>query len=310
MYGFITNTLGPVLVLLIIGYVLYRRGVLNDSFIETGSRLVFNLALPALLFVAIAEADFSRAANPTLIATGVVATFGFFLLLMAFCHVWVTPNNARGVVVQGGFRANMGIIGLAYCANTYGQEGLAVASVYLGGVTVLFNILSVFVLNFYLDSQRSWFQHLTGMAKNPLIIAILLALPVSYFELALPTFVLATGDYFAQLTLPLALICTGATLQFRAFSSDWRNLTIATVSKCLLYPLTLTGAAYMMGFREMELGIVLLMSIAPTAAASYIMARQLGGDPRLAASIIALTTLLSLPVTAAAFASVRAAGLV
>ncbi|QCZ94598.1 AEC family transporter [Salinimonas iocasae] len=309
MYGFITNTLGPVLVLLMMGYLLYRRGMLNDTFIETGSKLVFNLALPALLFLAIATADFSKAANPHLILLGIVCTFSYFLALMAFSHFFVTPQNARGVVIQGGFRANMGIIGLAYCANTYGSEGLAVASVYLGGVTVLFNILSVFVLNFYLDGERSVSQHIRGVLTNPLIVAIACALPLSYFEIALPAFIESTGEYFAQLTLPLALICTGATLEFRSFSGDSRNLIIATVSKCLLYPLFLTGCAYWVGFRHMELGIVMLLSIAPTAAASYIMARNLGGDPRLAASIIALTTIVSLPVTALAFSALASANL-
>ena len=51
----------------------------------------------------------------------------------------------------------------------------------------------------------------------------------------------------------------------------------------------------------MSLGIILLLSISPTAAASYIMVRNLGGDHRLAASIIAVSTLASLPITALGF---------
>lgn len=309
MYGFITNTLGPVLILLLMGYYLFRRGMLNEQFIEAGSKLVFNLALPALLFLSIAEADFAQAANGKLILVGLGGTLLYFALLMAFCHATVTPNNARGVVVQGGFRANMGIIGLAYCANTYGNEGLAAASVYLGCVTILYNVLSVFVLNFYQDVQRSLTQHILGITTNPLILAILAALPFSYFHIALPEFLQATGEYFAQLTLPLALICTGASLQFRSFGVDKVNIGIATVSKCLLYPLVMVSLAYWAGFTGMALGIVLLLSIAPTAAASYVMARNLGGDPRLAASIIALTTLLSLPVTALAFSLLSAKAL-
>lgn len=309
MYSFITETLGPVLILLLMGYFLYRRGMLNEVFIETGSKLVFNLALPALLFLSIAQADFTHAANPRLIAVGAGATLVYFLLLMLFSHFTVNPANARGVVIQGGFRANMGIIGLAYCANTYGNTGLAAASVYMGCITILFNMLSVFVLNFYLDSKRSVGQHLLGIVSNPLILAILMALPLSYFQIGLPDFVKATGEYFAQLTLPLALICTGASLQFRSFSADKWNISLATVSKCIGYPAMVVGGAYLAGFSGMELGIVLLLAISPTAAASYVMARNLGGDHRLAASIIAVTTLLSLPVTAVAYSTLHGIGL-
>ena len=126
----------------------------------------------------------------------------------------------------------------------------------------------------------------------------------------MPEVALKTGEYFAQLTLPLALICTGASLQFRSFSSDWYNIALATVSKCIVYPALLVGIAYFFGFRGMELGIVLLLSIAPTAAASYVMVRNLGGDHRLAASIIALSTLVSLPVTAIGFGALAMLGLV
>ncbi|QSX35187.1 AEC family transporter [Shewanella avicenniae] len=305
MFTFIANTLVPVLILLLMGWGLYRYKILNEGFVEAGSKLVFNLALPALLFLSISQSDFSHAANLPLIVTGAVSTTLFFAVLMLFCHRSVSPPSARGVVIQGGFRANMGIIGLAYCANTYGTEGIAVASVYLGSITILFNILSVFVLNFYLDGKRSLLHTIKGMLTNPLIIAIVAALPFSYLQISIPEWILKTGHYFAQLTLPLALICTGASLQFRSFSADWFNIVVATVCKCVLYPAVMVFAAYSMGFRDTALGIVLLLAIAPTAAASYVMVRNLGGDHRLAASIIAVTTLVSLPVTAAAFGALR-----
>lgn len=308
MFSFISNTLIPVLILLLMGWFFFRIRWIGEEFVRQGSKLVFNVSLPALLFLSISKADFSHTANPVLISIGLLGTLLMFALLMLVSHYTVTPMNAKGVVVQGGFRANMGIIGLAYCANTYGDAGIAAASVYLGCITILFNILSVLVLNLYQETKRSVGQHLSGIAKNPLIIAIVLALPFSYFQIKLPQLLLETGEYISGLTLPLALLCTGASLQFRSLSADWYNITLATVSKCVLYPALLVSLSYMAGFRDMNLGIVLLLAISPTAAASYVMARNLGGDHRLAASIIAVTTLISLPVTAVAFGALTAIG--
>lgn len=300
-FDFAITVIGPVLVLLSIGNVLLRVKLINDAFVATGSRLVFTVALPALLFMSISQADFNHAANPVLIGVGLVGSLVYFLLLMPVSHWLVADKQAKGVVTQGGFRANMGIIGLAYCTQTYGPEGLAAASVYLGLVTILFNVLSVFILNFYQDGKRSLTAQISGIVKNPLIIAIVIALPFSYFSWTLPTLLISTGDYFAQLTLPLALLCTGASLQFRSLSADWVNISISSISKCLIYPALMVMLAYVAGLRGMPLGIVLLMSIAPTAAASYVMVRAMGGDYRLAASIIAITTILSLPLTILAF---------
>ena len=44
---------GPIFVILVLGVWLRRRGMLTDAFVEAGSRLVFNVALPALLFISI-----------------------------------------------------------------------------------------------------------------------------------------------------------------------------------------------------------------------------------------------------------------
>lgn len=308
-FDFAITVIGPVLVLLIMGNLLLRAKLINDEFVATGSKLVFTIALPALLFISISQADFSKAANPVLIITGLIGTLGYFLVLMLTSHLMVPNRQATGVVTQGGFRANMGIIGLAYCAQTYGNDGLAAASVYLGMVTILFNVLSVFILNFYQEGKRSLTSQVKGIVKNPLIIAIVIALPFSYFDWQLPVLLTTTGEYFAQLTLPLALLCTGASLQFRSFSADWFNISLSSLSKCIFYPAVMVGLAYAAGLRGMPLGIVLLMTIAPTAAASYVMVRTLGGDYRLAASIIAITTVLSLPLTIAAFDFLSGQGL-
>ena len=169
--------------------------------------------------------------------------------------------------------------------------------------------MSVFILNFYQEGKRSLTSQIKGIAKNPLIIAIVIALPFSYFDWQLPVLLTTTGEYFAQLTLPLALLCTGASLQFRSFSADWFNISLSSLSKCVFYPAVMVGVAYAAGLRGMPLGIVLLMTIAPTAAASYVMVRTLGGDYRLAASIIAITTVLSLPLTIVAFDFLSGQGL-
>ncbi|MGL5539019.1 MAG: AEC family transporter, partial [Aeromonas veronii] len=58
-----------------------------------------------------------------------------------------------------------------------------------------------------------------------------------------------------------------------------------------------TLGAALLGFSHLELGILFLISATPTAAASYVMTRAMGGDSVLAANIIATTTLGSLLTT-------------
>ncbi len=303
---------GPIFVVVALGIWLRHIALINDAFVETGSKLVFNVALPALLFISISKTHISQSANLPLIVFGAMATVLAYLLLEWLASFTVSPPEDRGVVVQGAFRSNMGIIGLAYCTNVYGEAGLVAASLYLGLITILFNILAVITLSrsLHKDSGNKVMRILRGIARNPLIIGIVLALPVSWLELPIPPVLLKSGEYFAQMTLPLALLCTGASLSFHSMRHELANTLQATMGKLVLIPLLFATGAISFGFQGMDLGIILLMSFAPTAAASYIMVRAMAGNSALAANIVAMTTVGSLLTTSLGITLLKSAGMI
>lgn len=288
---------GPIFAVLALGVYLRRIGLINDNFIDVGSRLVFNVTLPALLFLSISQTHISDTANVPLVAFGLIATILVYLMLELLA-AWLVPKREdRGVVVQGGFRSNMGIIGLAYCINAFGDAGLVAASLYLALVTILYNILAVITLNRSLNHSGGLAATFKGIVRNPLIISIVAALVVAGLEWELPELLIHSGGYFSQMTLPLALLCTGASLDFSALRADLSSAMVSALCKLLVVPLLLIAAGIALGFRGLELGVLALMSSAPSAAASYIMVRAMGGNSALAANIIVLTTIGSLFTT-------------
>lgn len=288
---------GPICLVLLLGIALKRLGLLPDSFVESASRLVFQVTLPALLFLSMVRTDFSTMPSPWLILYGLLATLTAFVLLELTAARCIGERRLRGIFVQGSFRGNMGIMGLAYVQNAYGPEGIGAAALYVGAVTVLYNILAVITLTRSLGGGHGLRPIVRGVAKNPLIIAIVSALPFSLFGVALPELLLTTGNYFAHMTLPLALLCTGASLNLRVLRGGVALTGWATANRLLLIPLLLVVGAWLLGFRGQALGILFLVSSTPTAAASYVMTRAMGGDSTTAANIIATTTLGSLLTT-------------
>jgi malonate transporter len=307
---FAFSVTGPIFLILMLGIWLARIGLITDAFIDAGSKLVFNVTLPSLLFVSISTTSIEHAANFVLIGFALVGTFVAWLLLEWLSGFLVQPPEERGVVVQGAFRSNMGIIGLAYCANAYGDHGIAAASIYLGLVTILLNVLSVITLSRSLHRNRSASGIAAAIARNPLILGILLALPVAWARIQLPSVLLTTAEYLAQTTLPLALLCTGASLNLKTLLHESRNAVLSGAGKLVLVPVLLTTGGWLIGFRGMDLGILFLMSSSPTAAASYVMARAMGGNAGLAANIIVLTTMGSLFVTSFGIVLLRSHGLI
>jgi malonate transporter and related proteins len=295
--GFSFSITAPIFIILALGVWFAYLGLINDNFIEVGSKLVFNVTLPILLFISISKTHISEVTNSALIVYAAIGTVVVYFLLELIAHYFIHPEEDRGVIVQGAFRSNMGIIGLAYCINAYGQAGLVAASLYLGLITILFNILSVITLNRSLHKNKGIGNTLMGIITNPLIIGIVLALPIAWTDTQVPEIILDTGEYFAQMTLPLALLCTGGSLNFKALQCDLNKALFASACKLIFVPFLLTFGGFLLGFRGIDLGVLFLLSSAPTAAASYIMVRAMGGNSALAANIIVLTVIGSLFAT-------------
>jgi predicted permease len=303
---FAFSVIGPVVLLIAFGYGLYKKGLMTDDFVERASRLIFNFALPALLFTTISKNPIIASAKIDMLLIGVSGTVIICFVLMLVCPFLISQRSDRGVVIQGAFRSNMGIIGLAYCANAYGEEGLVLGSLYLGALTITYNIISVAILNFYLESKTSLLIVIKGIASNPIILAIVAALIVSALNIQLPSILLNSAGYFAQLTLPLALLCTGAALRFSSFRVDAKAAVISIIVKCIVYPGIIISTAIYYDIKGITLGVMYLMSIAPTAAASYIMVRKIGGNHQLAAHIIAISTIVSVPITIVGYSAISA----
>lgn len=283
----------PVFAMLFLGVLLRRIGWIDAAFVNTASALVFKGTMPVMLFLAILDADLSTALQPALLGYFSLATLASFLLAWAW-SLWRCPREDRGVYTQGAFRGNNGIVGLALATSLYGDYGLSVGGVLAGLVILLYNSLSAVVLAIYSPGAKSDARSIArSIIGNPLIIGVLAAIPFAYWQIALPAWLVTSGDYFARMTLPLALICIGGTLSAAALRESGALAFDASLLKMVWLPLLTTFGAWLSGFRGAELGILFLYFASPTAAASFVMAKAAGGNHQLAAGIIVITTLLA-----------------
>ncbi|UYA61411.1 putative AEC family malate permease [Pectobacterium sp. F1-1] len=294
-WSFAFNVTMPNVLMLLIGIALRKFNLLNDAFCDTAMRVVFNLSLPCLLFFSVAGNHQSFASQWPLVVYGTVGTLATFLLLEIAAVKLVKNPKERGIFVQGGFRSNTGVMGLAFAMSAYGDEGIAVGSLYLMVTVIMFNALSVITLTRSLQRQSPEqkipvSQLLRGIVTNPLIIGLLLGAAYGQSQLPMPGVIKQTGGFISSMALPLALLCAGASLEWRSMFRSSNVAVLSSVAKIFVVPGLLTLGGWLVGFRGVELGIIFLFSSTPTAAGSYAMTRAMGGNATLAANIIGLTT--------------------
>lgn len=295
MLLFSFSVTAPIFVMVLLGAMLKRGRVIDDAFIGTGSRLVYGYGLPTLLFISSATSDFGAMADlRVLMAMGAMTLLVF--ALTQFSARWcVSQVRDQGVFVQGAFRGNLVIIGLAFCANAYGEKGLAIAALPVAMTVILYNLLSVYTLHRSLSDKSLGSQQLwRGIVRNPLIIAILAGLLVNALALPLPKLLRDSANYLGQMVLPLALICIGGALDLKQLRRFDKAVFIASAWKLLLSPMIACGIAWALGVRAEAMAVLFLLAASPTATVSFVMVQALGGNGRLAANIIVQTTLVSL----------------
>ncbi|MBC3766695.1 AEC family transporter [Neptunicella marina] len=279
----------PLLIILLAGIAFRKSGILDSAFVETGNKLVFGVALPCLLFLSVATHPTSDSQVLPLIIFALVATVLSVVIVRGFSPLFIAKDQC-GVFTQCAFRGNMGIIGIALCLNAYDESILAIAAIYVAVLTISYNILAVLLLS---NSCKNIFK---SLLKNPLIIAIVLGLVWSESKVPVPDIMHTSLSYLAQLTLPLALVCIGASLNWQSLRANHKLAFTATALKLLVLPATICFVAIMVGIKGNALGVLFLMMGTPTAASAYVMSKQMTGQGNLAAEIITLSTLLS-PIT-------------
>ncbi|MDO4430943.1 MAG: AEC family transporter [Lonepinella koalarum] len=281
----------PTMLMLILGIFLRTRGFIDDKFCGQATKIIFNITLPMLLFQNIVKNPVDYASQTSVLLLGASGTLILFLLAEILAVRFVKQKDERATFVQAVYRGNNGILGLAFCINAYGDAALAPASIYAAAMTFLYNILGVITLSRHLSEGKvSLNRVLLNVLKNPLIIAITLGVLVNLISIPLPKTLITSGDYLANMTLPLALLCTGASIDVKAMFKTTGMSLWASLCRVAIAPLFMVLFAYGFGLSGMALGILFLMTVTPMAAAAYAMIRAMGGNSTTAANIIGLTS--------------------
>lgn len=286
----------PVFLIVALGFVLKKMGMINDNFVSLSSKIVFTVSLPALIFSEISKTDFTQIFSLKLIAFAYIGTLITFFFVWFISIPTLKVATDRTVFIQGSFRGNMAIIGLALIVNMYGVNNLGKASILLAFTIPIYNILSVIALTVPLRKEKhlNIIGTIAEIMKNPLILAVILSLPFSYFKITLPFIIDQTINYLAVLALPLALLGIGGFMDFSEIKKGFALSVYSTFLKLIIFPLAMTYLAWLYDFRGYDLGLLFILFACPTAVSSFIMAEAMGSNSKLAANILLLTTLASL----------------
>ena len=297
---FILNSIAPVFLLIALGKLLHKSGYFPDTFFKSLNRLVFWIALPALLIsrIGTAEIEIKTVAQIVLLLT--LGTLFSLALAWGVARGMKLPMQKRGSFIQGSFRSNGAFIGLPliiYTLGTLDPRAEMLGTVVLAPLVILFNVLSVSILLHHSSHKSSTAETLHTfifqLIKNPLIAACAIGLGLNLSGSTLPLFLFRPLDALGNAALPLILISIGSSLGFERLHGAASPSLIAALIKVVAAPAIGFLLAGLLNLDATGRMIAILYLACPAAGTSYVMAEIMGNDGPLAGRIVAISTLLS-----------------
>lgn len=288
------EALFPIFLIIALGNTLKRLAFIGNEIWLGIEKAVYFIFFPCLLFTNLATADLTG-----IEAAPMAMTLGFAQLLMAALAYGLRTGfglngPAFSSVFQGVVRWNS-FVAIAAAQSLYGATGVTLAAISVGVLVPMANVMSVFVLTQYAGEQTKFSSKtVLTIIRNPLILACVLGMGLNATGWLLPRFLMETTSILGNATLSLGLLSVGAGLYWANMTANKLLISLTTVFKLLLMPTLTIAFGRLLGISGDMLTVAILCAGVPSATSSYILARQLGGDADLMASLITVGTLMSL----------------
>lgn len=292
------NVIAPVFFLMVLGYFLVNYTSLADGKLtKQANAIVFKIFLPCMLFYNVYQSDIGSEIHSR-IRLCIWAAGGLLILFVLLCLIVpriVTQENQQGVVIQGIFRSNYVIFGVAVVQNMYGLKSTTTAAILSAILVPMYNFLAVVVLSIFGEKRENdWKKIILDIIKNPLIISSVLGIIFSLLGIRLPTAVDTTVQDLAKLSTPIAFMILGGDLDFSKVKGNLKTAFVVLTIKLVILPLIMIPMVVMMGYRDADLLSGVLAYQTPVAVSSYIMAQQAGADGQLAGQLVVFSSVLSI----------------
>ena len=292
----IVSTIIPIFSIVIIGWFIRLKGFIPSEFLGPANRLVFYIAIPAMIFRSVAKASFKAQFNLTVLLITLSSVVAVFALSWMAGKIAKRGEKTLGTYIQSSIHGNLGYIGLAVAYYFMGQEGFVKAGIIGGFVMILQNFLAVAALVLYgkdvpyRENRLFFVQKIFG---NPVILSAMAGIFFSVMEIPVPEVIGRILDILGDLALPMALLVIGASLSFEVMRLSVFSVISANFFKLIVLPCVgfILFGLYGISPGEYLPGLILLAS--PTATIAYIMAKEMDGDANFAVAAISSSTLIS-----------------
>lgn len=287
-------------VVILVGYLVGRTGVLGDQGRHVLSRVTFFVASPALLFTTLADSDPVSVLGPLLWVAALSAALTAAIYYLATVRTLKRPASESIIAAMSASTVNSANLGLPIALYVLGDMSYAAPIILFQ--LALYQPVNLAMLDATTSRHRTTpIALLLATAKNPMIIGSLLGLVVALTGVELPSMVLEPIDLIAGASIPAMLMAFGISLvgskPLEKKSGRRADVLIAAAAKLLLHPFLAWVLAYWVFELRGELLVAsVIMAGLPTAQNIFVTAMRYDHGVVVAKDTVLVTTICAIPL--------------
>jgi len=268
----------PVFLLIAAGFVFAHWKRIN---LASVTEIIVYLGTPSLVFSSLASKPLYPA-DLVILASGLIATYaGVGVLIQLYFLIF--RFHSRGFALPTLFM-NAGNMGIPLALFGFGQAGLQRATLLFVISTFLQYSLGIYIL----QGRGNWRE----IFRLPLIYATLSGLAFNMLQIKLPELLLQPMVMLGQATIPIMLISLGYRLR-QVESLQWGHALGGALVRIFGGFAVANLAVYLIGAQGVNRQVLLLYGALPAAVINFILTEKYRQDPGLAASIVVISTFVS-----------------
>jgi malonate transporter and related proteins len=287
----------PVFAVIVTGWLAGQLGYIARSLADGLVHFAYNVAMPALLFVTVAQEPARHLLEwRFLLAFGGGSILCFALVLMAV-RVGCGRDLRSGTMFgMSAAMTNTGFVALPILHAVYGKPAVlpaAIATLFVAAVMFPLNVILLEIGPGRHGSSVSASLLLKQIVLNPMVLSTTIGLMWTIAGLPLPAPLVAYMNIFAGALTPCALFAIGLGLSVDGLRSNLAASAVLAAVKLVIMPFIVYGLCVVLGLNPLYTVAAVVCGAVPTAKTVYILAGEYKVEKPLVAATVSMTTLLS-----------------
>jgi malonate transporter and related proteins len=288
----------PVFAVILTGWIVAVTGYLSRALSDALIHFAYNVAMPALLIVTIAQEPAHSLINwRFLIAFGGGSLLCFILVFGIMSIQGSRSLASRTMRGMAASMTNTGFVALPVLQAIYGPRAVLPAAIATVFVAVVMFPLAVILLELGQRDAHGSRTPAMVTAKhvvlNPMVISTLIGMLLSISGLRMPGPVTAYFGILADALTPCALFAIGLGLSIDGLRANLGQASLLSAVKLVIMPLIAYGLSVSLGLDPLYTIAAVICAAVPTAKTVYILAGEYHCEEMMVASIVSTTTLVS-----------------